>query len=117
MTRLPHIKCIRLCSVRSSHLEFKMHQVDFVHLILPIIMHVGSIATPLFYFVYFFILYHDAFIVNIFFLLKKLTIRTPSLSFAPSKQEGNVAKSVAARQFFIRCAENVSVAMRESANE
>jgi len=26
---LPHLECIRLVSVRSSHLRFKMHQVSF----------------------------------------------------------------------------------------
>ena len=45
---LPHIKCIRLGSVRSMHLPFKMHEVGYVHPSLPILMHVGSIATPLF---------------------------------------------------------------------
>jgi len=38
--------CIRLGSVRSSHLPFKMHLFVYVRSSLPILMHVGSIATP-----------------------------------------------------------------------
>jgi len=48
LTRLPHLKCIRLGSVRSSHLPFKMHSDGYVRSSLPILMHVGSIATPYF---------------------------------------------------------------------
>jgi len=45
LTQLPHLKCIRFGSVRSSHPSFKMHKVVYVHLSLPILMHVWSIAT------------------------------------------------------------------------
>jgi len=46
LTRLPHLKCIRLGSVRSSHLPFKKHKVGYVRSSLPILMHVGSVAAP-----------------------------------------------------------------------
>jgi len=52
-TKTEHIKkCVsidptaRLCSVRSSHLPFQMRQVGYVRSSLPILMHVGSKATP-----------------------------------------------------------------------
>ena len=45
LTRLPHLECMG--SVHSSHLPFKMHQVCYVHSSLPLLMYVGSIATPL----------------------------------------------------------------------
>jgi len=48
LTRLHHLKCIRLSSVRSSRLLFKMHWVGYERLSLPVLMHVGSIATQLF---------------------------------------------------------------------
>jgi len=35
LTRLPYLKGIRLGSVRSSHLPFKMHQVGYVRPSLP----------------------------------------------------------------------------------
>jgi len=47
LTKLPHLKCIRLGSVRSSHLPFEMKKVGYVRSSLPMLMHVGSIATPL----------------------------------------------------------------------
>jgi len=46
LTRLPHLKCISLGFVRSSHLQYKMHYVGYVHSSLPTLMYVGSIATP-----------------------------------------------------------------------
>jgi len=46
MTRLPHLKWTRLGSVRSSHLPFEMHEVGYERSSLPILMHIGSIATP-----------------------------------------------------------------------
>jgi len=33
--------------VRSSHLPFKMHYASYVRSSLPVLMYVGSIATPL----------------------------------------------------------------------
>ena len=48
LTRLPHLKCIRLGSVRSSLLPFKMHKVGYVRSNVPIPMHARSIATPFF---------------------------------------------------------------------
>jgi len=47
LTRLPHLKCFSLFSVRSSHLPFEMHQIGYVRSSLPILMHVVSIATPI----------------------------------------------------------------------
>jgi len=46
LTQLSHLKCIRLGSVRSSHLPFKMHEVGYVRLSLPILMQV-RVATPI----------------------------------------------------------------------
>jgi len=46
LTRLPRLKCIRLGSVPSSHFPLKMPLVGYVRRSLPILMHVGSIATP-----------------------------------------------------------------------
>ena len=40
------LKCITLDSVRSSLVLFEMRLVGYVRLIVPILMHVGSIATP-----------------------------------------------------------------------
>jgi len=45
LTRLPHLKCIRLGYVGSSHLAFKMHYVGYVRSILHILMYIGSIET------------------------------------------------------------------------
>ena len=42
------LKCFRVVSVRSNHLPFKEYQADQARSSLPILMHVGSIATPLF---------------------------------------------------------------------
>ena len=42
----PHSKCIRLGSLRSSHLPFKMHLVCHVRSSLLLLIHFGSIATP-----------------------------------------------------------------------
>ena len=46
LTQLPHLKCIKLGSVRSSHRPFKMHHIGYVLSSLTILMLVGSIATP-----------------------------------------------------------------------
>jgi len=47
-TRLPLLKCISLGYVRSSHHPFEMHKLGPVRSSLPILMHVGSIATSLY---------------------------------------------------------------------
>jgi len=53
LTRLPQIKCIRLGSVRSSLLPFKMHWVGYVRSSLPTLIacRVNSNTLPEIFFV------------------------------------------------------------------